>query len=527
MQYKKEDISSVKKKFTLSVPAAVIDAAIDEAARNIRKSARIDGFRQGKAPLELIESRFHTEIYADAFNKIFSENLKAVLDETGYEPISGVAFEDGEMFVKGQDYEYAFSFEIMPVIDMPKYEGLDIEEEIVIATPENVQDTIDRIRRQLAEIKEPGDRLPQKGDLVTVNFSATDENGNIIDDVVGDNFQITMGEGAVLPDFEALAATLKRGEQGQGKMTFPEDYHHSGLAGTTVDLSMDVVDHKEVVLPEVDEDFARLVANKDSVDEFYTYVREIIQRSLNTDSKAAAQQKILEGFLDKLDFDLPESLVSRQLSTMTREFQMQLLQAAGADTEEKTRALDSVKENLRPQAEKIVRSQIFLLQVAKQQGLAVSDYEIDMHLRRTAQQNQQPYEQLKEQMERGGLRETISERILTVKALDYIYDAGTVTQVTVTPETKDKQAAKKPASKKEGKGEAKTAKPAAKKETGEKPKKAEAEEKAQKAKTEAKPKDETKPKEAKAKEAKAKAEKAEKPADKKTGDKKTANKKKA
>lgn len=486
MEYKREDLSSVKKKITMSVPSDVVDASIEEAARNMQQTVKLDGFRQGKAPMGLVETRFHQEIYADAINKILSDNLERVLAETGLEPVSGVSFEEGSMIERGKDFTYSITFEVMPVFDIPKYEGVAVDEYVTLVTQDQIQGTIDRVRHQIAEVKEPGDRLPKDGDLLTLNFTATDKDGNVVEKVQAEGFQMTVGEGQVIPDFEKIATGLKKGQKGEGKMTFPKDYHDEELAGQTVNLSLEMADHQELILPEIDEKFAKMMANMETVEELYAYVGDILQRSLNTDSKAKTQQALLDQLLAEVEFELPETLVTRQLATMTRDLQMNLIKSE-MPAEDKVKALDAVKERMRPQAEAMIRSQLFLLQIAKQQGLAINDYEIDTHLRRMAQQNQQPYEKLKEEVEKNNLQSSISERLLTIKALDYIYDKAVITK-------KELKEGEEPAP-------AKAAKPAKKAaaKSAEKPAKAAAPkgDTAKKVEKEAKPKADKKPAEKK------------------------------
>ena len=447
MQYTVEELSPVKKKITVTVPASEVDAVLDRTTAQYRARVTLPGFRKGKAPLAMVEKRFSQDIFGEAVNDLVNGNLGEVFKELDTEPLGNLSFDENETpLVRGKDFSYTFSFELMPEIKLPKYEDIGVEEDDVKVEDKEIDEVIDRVRRGMAERVDVEEaRLAGDNDVVTMDFEGFDEKGEPVEGVSGKNFQVAIGDGQVIPDFEALAKTVKPGESGEGTVTFPEDYPHAPLAGKSVTMKITVHSLKTRKLPEIDEEFAKKAGGFDSVEAMRDNIKDTYTRNRKDMAKAKAQSLLLEKLLDKTDFPLPEGMVDRyaenilhgRFEEMAREGQ----DIASLSEDDFTK----FKNEAQTEAAKYVKTQLFLLTVAKKENVEATPQEMSMALRQIAQRGGHDIKEVQEHYAKNNLFPALRDRILADKAMDVIYDkaSGDTDKKEEEKEAKPKKAAKK------------------------------------------------------------------------------------
>ena len=439
MKYTVEELSPVKKNVQVEVPASEVDAALNQAVNRYRASVALPGFRKGKAPLGMVEKRFAQEIYKDASEGLLQENIGEALRELDMEPVTGISLDGAEKPLKrGEDFTYSFSFEVMPSFELPAYTGITVEEEKAIVADEEVDQVIDRIRRNMGTREDVTEkRLPQDNDIVSMDFEGTDEEGNAIDGVSGKDFQVTVGEGQVIPDFEALVRTIMPGETKEGDVVFPEDYHSTNLAGKSVRMKITINSLGTTKLPEVNDEFAKLLGAFDSVEEMRDNIRNSYMKNRKELGKSKAQSLLLEGLLEKVEFPLPEGLVDRYTNNILAD-RLGRMQRGGIDMKDLDKeTVDGWQTEARTEAEKYARTQVFLLAIAKKETFEVNPQEMEAELRQIAAQGNHDFNALYEHYVRNNLLASLRDRILADKAMDFIYDKAEVKEVESKPETEE------------------------------------------------------------------------------------------
>jgi len=424
MQYKATDVSPVAVKIEVSVPAEEVTAALVTATMMFKGQADIKGFRKGKVPTEIIEQRFRKQIASEATNDLLGVHINEILGELGITPLSGLEVDAG-LLVKGERFDYTFSFEKSPAFDLPEYVGLTVEEEQTVCAPEEIDKVVARIQGNVAELAAvKGDRPAADGDVAMVSFTAY-ENGQPVPGVRADNFQLTLGEGQALPEFEALVKTIPSGGEGQGPMTFPEDFINQSLAGKTVEMHVTVHLVKEKILPPIDDDLAKKAGNFETMDGLREAIAKSYEKNRQDLHRAAAQKKLLDELLVKADFPLPPRMVDHNIGGMFEEFNDRLeRQGKSLSSLGKTEA--EIREEFRSKAEELVKIQIFLLAVAAKEDLKVAPAEIDAELKRIAASSGQDLISVKQMYEERNLVVPLKDRLLADKAMDLIYDKAKI-----------------------------------------------------------------------------------------------------
>ncbi len=435
MQYTVEDTSELKKKVTITVPAEDVDAVLKRLIENYRRNVTLRGFRKGKAPLGMVEKRFYSEIYGDAATRMVEEHMDTVVKETDLVPVSRVEF-DGEAVERGKEYVFSLRFEAMPQFELPQYEGLLVEQETSEVSDEDVESVIERLRGRMADtVPAPDDRAAAEGDVAVVTFEGKLENGEIPPGVSGEGFEVSLGEGQVLPDFEKIIIGLKKGDSGEGPMSFPANYFNQELAGKTVAVTLTLTELKERRLPELNDEFAVNAGGLETMEQLRAGIRQSYERSRSDAHKAAAKEKLLDRMLENLEFPVPDVMLDMNLRIIAADKRDKMgwepgaAGAADAGIEATQKSDDELREEVRPEALKRTRAQVLLLTVARKNNLTISDFEADMQLRRMAMQSGQDYKALREYYHSSNILPALKERLLEDKALDFIYGKATVTMV--------------------------------------------------------------------------------------------------
>ncbi|MDR0826562.1 MAG: trigger factor [Desulfovibrio sp.] len=429
MQYAIEDLSPVKKKISVTVPAPEAGAAIDEAAAAYRGAVKLNGFRKGKVPAGIIEKRFGKEIVQQATDKLVEENLKEILSGKTFEAVSRLAF-DGAFVERGKDFVYSLVFEVMPEFVFPDYEGVELEQAEAQLDEAAVDEVLLNMRRRLAQtvsLKEA--RKPRDGDVAHIDFAALDEDGSVLAGFTAENFRLTLGEGRSFPDFEELIKDLEIGEEKENSLTFPAGFINSTLAGRTVKMRIKLVDLHEKVLPAADDDFARESGNFESLAKMREGLCEAYLQNLEEANKEAAQKVFLDRLLEKTEFPVPDIMVENQVNVLVREFQDNM-QRHGQKAEVIEEAgWEALRAQMRPEAERRARAQVLLLTLAKNLEFKIEEQDLDAYMRGLARQSGQELKTIREYYIRNNLLPGLANMLLADKAMAELYARARVVKV--------------------------------------------------------------------------------------------------
>jgi trigger factor len=272
----------------------------------------------------------------------------------------------------------------MPTFDLPNYEGIEVEEEKVIVDEKEVDEVLDRIRGNMAEnVVIAENRAAKDGEIAVIDFAAY-ENGEPLEGVSAENFQMTLGDKQALEDFEALVKSITVGEAGEGDVTFPEDFINPEFAGKTVTMKVTVHAIQEKKLPELNDELAKKAGGFDSIEKMREAVVESYKSSRLQLNKSQAQKTMLDSLLKTVDFPLPSTMVDGHVDSLIQE-RIERLERQGKSIESLGKTPEELQAEVRPEAEEIAKTQVFLIAVAKKEGVEVADQEVDMQLHQIAQ----------------------------------------------------------------------------------------------------------------------------------------------
>ncbi len=408
MEFVVENLSPTRKKIAFTLTADDVNAAINTAVKGFQKDLSLPGFRKGKVPASVVEKRFGEDVYARATQDEINGLLQKTLKDSSLTPVSSMEMDNHDAFARDTEFKCNVTFDVLPEIEFPNYEGLEVDQAKADVSDDDVNEIIENLRGRMAELTEvTEDRLPQDGDTVDVDYSGTDEEGNKIDDVQGENFGVALGQGQALPDFEALVKTAKVGEEKTGPVNFPADYPHKPLAGKTVIFTIKVNKIQTSQKPEVNEEFAQKVG-QESLEKMKASIVEHVSATKAQAARSEAMKKLIDGLLEKVSFEIPDSMLNARVERVVQE---------------------QKREEAKKEALETLRPQVFLMALAQKENITVNDQEVEMAIYGMAMRAQQDYKKVSEAYHKSGLIYELRDRILADKALEMVYSKAKINEV--------------------------------------------------------------------------------------------------
>jgi len=316
-----ETLGTLERRVSMSLPAAEIERAVDTRLKQLARNVKMPGFRPGKVPMKLIAQTYgpqvRSEVLSDAVQKAFSDAVKeANLKVAGFPRIEK---KDG---TDAAALEFSATFEIYPEVKLGDLGGVTIERPQVSVDDAAVDKTIGILRKQRTRFVRV-ERPAKAEDRLTVDFSGTID-GQPFAGGNGENFVFALGEGRMLPEFDAAAQGMRAGETKSFELTFPADYHGKEVAGKRATFELNMKSVEEPQLPEVDAEFAKQLGIADGdIAKMRSEIRANVERETGKRIEARVKAQVLQALLDRTPLELPKSLVQMEAQ--------QLVERAAAD----------------------------------------------------------------------------------------------------------------------------------------------------------------------------------------------------
>ena len=404
--------------FEFSVSAEEFKVGIEKAYKKNVGQINIPGFRKGKAPRQIIERYYGSEVfYEDAVNIILPDAYDRAIEAQGIEAVAqpeidvkSISKEDGVVFTA--------KVAVKPEFELGKYKGVEAKKVTRRTTEKEISGEIDRIRERNARLVTIEDRAAALDDTVTIDFEGFCD-GVPFEGGKGENFDLKLGSGQFIPGFEDQLVGKNIGEETEVNVTFPEEYHATELKGKPAVFKVKINAIKTQELPELDDEFAKDVSEFDTFEEFKADITKKIKEQKKEQAKKELEDQILAIISENTEIDIPEAMFETAVENQIREFAMQL-RYQGISIEQYAQytgvTLDAMKAQIRPDAEKRVKTSLILEKIAKVEGIEVTDKEVDAELEKMAQQSKMSIEDVKKYVN----VEDIKESKKVEKTIDFV-----------------------------------------------------------------------------------------------------------
>jgi trigger factor len=353
MQVSVENTGGLQRRMTVQVPAERIDQEVTSRLQSMKASIRLDGFRPGKVPLQVVEKKYGTLVRKEVIEQIIHSSLHEALTQENIRP-AGEPLIDPKEAKPGEQLEYIATFEVFPEIEGDIQYGFRVTRPIVAISEDDVSSMLDKLRKQRAT-GNVVERKAQIDDQVVIDFEGSID-GNAFSGGKGEHFPVVLGSNSMITGFEDQLVGAAAGDEITVHVTFPDDYPASELAGRDAEFKVKVHSVSEMVLPELDDDFARAFGMEDKgLDGLKAEISNNLQRELNALIAANLKEQLFSGLLEKNPVEVPRKLVETEMEHIL------------AQTEHK--ASDTAQ--LEATAERRVKLGILLSEVIKQNQLQV------------------------------------------------------------------------------------------------------------------------------------------------------------
>lgn len=424
MKVSVDDISKTEKKIQVVIPKEEVQEKRNSIFQQFKTSARIKGFRQGKAPNHVVESMYGNDIKEEVISKLVSETFESAIQESSLTPINRPDIQPGD-YSRDNDFSYSAVFEILPEFELASYEGINLKKEVYKVKDEDVENTIKKIRENNAQSKLLEEERPvQKGDYVYVDYSGTLEDGSTIDDLNRENVKFVVGEDQLLPEFEENILGKKAGEESSFEVEYPEDFSVKEAAGKKVNFKLKINEIHERILPEVNDDFAKDVGFE-NVSDLKSKIREDIESRQEQQSLVSLKEQIVNELEKRNEIDLPRSLVENEKQRLVKQFAADL-QSRGVEMPEMN---EDMSKKFDEKAVSSVKSSLVLNRISMEEKIEATDEEINERIQQIADSYQVPFETVHETYRQNNMLENFESQIVEKKVIDLIIEKANVEEV--------------------------------------------------------------------------------------------------
>ena len=401
MSLQVENLEHNMAKLTITVSAEEVEKALQAAYLKQRSKISLPGFRKGKVPRQMIEKMYGPEVFYDeAANHMISEAYGKAYDECELEIASQPTI-DVVQLEKGKDFIFTAEVAVKPEVKLGEYKGLKVDKVSTRVMQKEVDEEIEKERERNARTVEVTDRAVQDKDIVTLDFEGFVD-GVAFEGGKGENYPLTIGSGAFIPGFEEQLIGAEIDKETEVKVTFPEEYQAKELAGKEAVFKCTVHEIKAKELPELDDEFASEVSEEaGTLEDYKAEVKAKIKERKENEGKEKKENQAVEQAVANAEIDLPAPMVDLQAKQMADDFARRIMQQ-GMSVEQYFQFTglneEKMMEELKPQAEKRIRTRLVLEAIVAAENIEVSDERLDEELQKMADSYQMEVEKLKEFM---------------------------------------------------------------------------------------------------------------------------------
>ena len=419
-----ENLSPTRAKLTIEVPFEELKPSLDKAYKKIAQQINVPGFRRGKVPPAIIDRQVGRGVVLDeAINEVVPQKYAEAMQENSLEPLAQPEIEVTR-FEDNTTLEFTAEVDVKPDFELPAYNALEAKVEDVEVSDAEVDEQVQALRERFGTLVDV-ERAAGEDDFVTIDLTAM-QDGEAIDggDVSGMSYKV--GRGGMLEGLDEALVGLSAGDE----KSFASQLVGGDLVGEDVEVTVKVSAVQQQELPELDEEFAQMASEFDTVDELVADVKERLGRGKRLEQAVSARDAVLEALLEKVEVPLPETMVTDELNARRQNVEQQLVYAGltmEKYLEDEGQTAEEFEADLERRVRDAVAAQFILDAIAKKEEIGVDQQDLSTHLVRRAQQSgQDPQEFANHMFEHNHIPDMVQE-ILRGKALATLVESATVT----------------------------------------------------------------------------------------------------
>ena len=394
MNFKVEAQSAVKKKLSIEIPQADVAKELDSAYRELKKNAKVKGFRPGKTPRNVLERLYGKEVRADVSSRLIQEAFMEVLKDAELNVVGMPAIDPPEL---AADAPYAFDavVEVKPELENLRIEGFKLKKTLYRPTEEELEAQIQMLRKNLAKmvpIEEA--RAAAAGDVILIDYEGFKDGQPFTETQKTTDFSMKIGDGLVHKDFDDQVTGMTPGDEKTFNVTFPGDYYNDKLAGLEITFNATLKEIRVEELPEIDDAMAKRLGKFESLDELRQQIEENLSKGYAKRQEQELHEQVFTALIAQQTFEVPDAMVAHELESIMAEAQ-QSFSYHNTSMEELGLTKEALEEKYRDTAVKQVRRHLLLGKIIEQEGMELSDEDLEKGYADMAASFNQPVDMIK------------------------------------------------------------------------------------------------------------------------------------
>ena len=422
------DVSDCKKNLDIEIPQDVVDHEITHIAQEFARRARVPGFRPGKAPIGVVKTRFRDEILSEMMQHLMPKYFGEAIGERKLNIVKAPHFESVD-YTSGKPLKFKAVFEVYPQLNVTNYEGIPVSAVSSNVEESEVEASLKKLQEDMAELTPvEEDRPVREGDFAEISYSGTIEASDE-PPVTGQKAVAEIGGPTTVKEFSENLAGGMVNEEKTFTVNYRTDYPEKTLAGKSIEYKVKIEAIKTKEIPDINDEFAERFGEYKTLDQLNAKIREDLEKHKREHAQERMREKMLEWLEDNNEFELPESLVERQLQIrvqrLLRDLARQSINPQRLDVD-----WGKIREDQQQQAVRDVKGSLILEYISEKENISVSGEEIEGEIERIAAETNRPKEKVKEVMSRDSGLDRISGQIRNKKTLDLLQEKARI-QATV------------------------------------------------------------------------------------------------
>lgn len=430
MNIKERKLQNSTVELEITVPVETINVEFENVIKNLQKTAKIDGFRAGKAPLDMVKAKYEKNANDKVLDSLIRNTYFKALEEKKFHPISQpkIDFDDFDM---EKEFKYKAVFEIYPTCTLKDYKNVSVEEKQYKITDDDVNFEIEALREKQAEVSDKEeDDIIKKGDQVTIKVKRTDlKDDDKAPEQQFSSMNVIAGKSDKDHEFDKYVIGLKKGDEKSVKFKYPKDFHIEDLANEKVEYLIQIDDAKNRKLPKVDDEFAKDVSDFDTLAQLKDKTKKDLDSYAAQKVKSDVKADILKKIIEKSEYDLPLSMIESEKKSIFSRMQQRLgfqlddrnifAQAMGMKAED-------FEQKLEDEAAQSIKTSLTLSEISNVEKLEVNDDDYKKAVEEMAERNKKSYDDMIKMINENKAESNIKSELIFDKALEFIYNNAKV-----------------------------------------------------------------------------------------------------
>ncbi|MGN7168021.1 trigger factor [Paenibacillus cellulositrophicus] len=408
----------------VEVEADRVAAALDKAFNKVAKKANVPGFRKGKVPRPIFEARYGVEaLYQDAIDILLPEVYTEAVDQTDIFPVDRPEVEI-DQFAKGEVFKFKAKVTVKPEVTLGEYKGVEVPVQKVEVSDEELDAELKRLQERHAELSVIDEGSAENGDIAVIDFDGSVD-GVPFEGGQAERYSLELGSGTFIPGFEEQVVGMATGDFKDVEVTFPETYHAEELAGKKAVFKVKVHEIKRKQLPELDDEFAKDVSEFETLAEYKEDLKKQLLARKEQEAKGNKEAAVVDKVAANAEVEIPQAMIDSEIQNMMRDFDNRLrnqgmnlemfLSFSGQTTAD-------LQEQMKDDAEKRVRNNLVLEQIAKEENIEVTEEDINKELEVMAESYKRTADEIRNILTANGSLGSLREEISLRKTVDLLIE---------------------------------------------------------------------------------------------------------